>query len=138
VPLSHFHAYRWLGAAAELDREEARRPALPPIDASYARAFADSEVPPLELAYWLLRPWEQIRETFEEPRPGAEWMREQMEAYAGEDVSAAQYDAALRTLEDGGSASWGRYVGGTRFLSVSVISCSPNNYRPGIPCPLTR
>ncbi len=142
--MTHWHGYAWLGPAVEMDLEAPRRPGLAPIEPGNAAVFAASEVPPLELAHWLLRPPQQVKATFTDPDAAADWLRDQVLPHLAAMASPREADPvrlervrarAARTLRAGGSEAFGHYLTGARFLSVSAIACGPNPFRPELPCP---
>ncbi|UQI43271.1 hypothetical protein M1P56_02165 [Streptomyces sp. HU2014] len=154
----HFHGYLWVGDKAEFDRESLRRPPCrtPPTDTSppdvrerYRQATAEWRVtglPPLETAYWLAKPAALIQGTWDEPKEAADWLGERLAEYAPRFGSAADRDTArlagrtahaAATLAWGGDISLGHYLGRPLFLSLAVVTCSPNRAHPELECPLT-
>ncbi|TMU98213.1 hypothetical protein [Streptomyces sp. DASNCL29] len=152
---AHWHCYRWTGERRTLDDESARRPPhmvvrdISPQEwkqiAATSPAFMASEVPPLEVPHWLLRPVRMIKNTFEAPDKAASWYRDQvselspsfMSAFDKEpDRQAEWFAAADGRLRWGGDVVGGWYLRGTGFASVQVVACSSNRIRPTIPCPM--
>ncbi|MFJ1990009.1 hypothetical protein [Streptomyces asiaticus] len=152
---AHCHCYRWAGERRAYDDESARRPPhLVVQDASpqewkqiaaASPAFMASEVPPLEVPHWLLRPARMINATFEAPAEALGWYMGQVEELAPSFMSefdrelerqAAWSAAAEDRLFWGGDVVGGWYLRGARFASVQVVACSPNRIRPTIPCPM--
>ncbi|TBO56719.1 hypothetical protein EYS09_26485 [Streptomyces kasugaensis] len=130
----HHHAYLWLGHGDILVRpgDAHRRPAHP--------EFRSAQVMPLECADWLLKPASRIEATFHEPEEGADWYAEQIALHAG--LFAGSYapvpapEETVRALSAGADRVGGWWVTGGRFLSVSLIACSPHRARPDYACPL--
>lgn len=150
----HIHAYSWLGEKELFDRDALRRlpdrprPPVTPEDQEYHRhlvdAFRRSELPPMETAHWLLKAPGLIRETFGEPKDAAAWLGRQLTEHAPGFHSQQEADtarlarvvaSAADTLARGGDVSVGFYVGRTSFLSLALVTCSPNRFAPGVPCP---
>lgn len=144
--MPHHHAYQWTGPATSLSRNGPRRPAEPPLPPTHKAVFDSSEVPPLELAHWLLRPPNQIRATFHGQDEGADWMRARFLEHVPlldppwpEDHTPTRlgdlHTSAVRALASGHDVTWGYYLTGQRFFHASLIGC-PNQFRPVLPCPL--
>ncbi|MBF6053519.1 hypothetical protein AF335_03965 [Streptomyces eurocidicus] len=152
----HFHGYLWVGDKADFDKESVRRPPSPvePTTTSppdvvdrYRRAVAEwrvTDVPPLETAYWLVKPARLIRGTWEHPKPAAEWLGERLAEYAPRFASVQDRDTtrlaekvsgSAGTLGRGGDVSLGYYLARPLFLSLAVVTCSPNRAAPGRECP---
>nr|WP_116215845.1 hypothetical protein [Streptomyces olivoreticuli] len=130
----HFHGYLWVGDKAVFDKESVRR----------AR---ETEVPPLEAAHWLGKPAKLMHGSWQSPTEAARWVRERLTEYAPRFASASDRDAArlagrvscvAEMLEWGGDACLGYYLGRPLFLSLAVVSCSPNRAAPELDCPVTR
>ncbi|MGW1075641.1 hypothetical protein [Streptomyces sp. NPDC002537] len=153
----HFHGYRWLGDKADFDKESVRRPpsSMEPTTTSpqdvaerYRAAVTEwrvAGVPPLETAYWLLKPSQLIRGTWEEAKEVGEWLGEQLAEYTHRFSSVRDKDAiwqtvlvasAVERLGWGGDVSHGFYLGRPKFLSLALVTCCPNRARPDAPCPL--
>lgn len=154
--LLHFHGYLWVGDKAVFDKESARRPPPPlePVSTSppdvvdrYRQAVAEwrvSGVPPLETAYWLVKPAALIRGTWQHPKHAAEWLGERLAEYAPRFASNEDRDSTrltekvsgtVETLARGGDVSLGYYLGRPLFLSLAVVACSPNRAAPDRACP---
>ncbi|MBM7173111.1 hypothetical protein JQK87_32910 [Streptomyces sp. G44] len=152
----HHHGYLWTGPKQRFDDEALRRPPppYPPPDGSHpelvrrhreVRAeFPLVDLPPLETAYWLVKPMKLIRGTWEEPKEAAAWIAERLAGYAPRFGSASDRDRARRTLRAdsaaerlgcGGDVSYGCYLERPTFLSLAVVCCSPNRSMPELPCP---
>ncbi|RNG28922.1 hypothetical protein [Streptomyces botrytidirepellens] len=150
----HLHAYSWLGEKELFDHEILRRlpdrplPPVTPEDEEYYRtqldAFRRSELPPMETAYWLLKAPALIRATFREPKDAATWLGQQLTEHAPGFHSRQEADTARLSrlvatattrLTQGGDVSLGFYVGRTSFLSLAVVTCSPNSSAPDLRCP---
>ncbi|MER8154353.1 hypothetical protein [Streptomyces sp. NPDC094472] len=158
----HIHAYSWLGEKALFDRESLRRPPdrpRPPAtaaDEEYYRedqeryrtlleTFRHSELPPLETSLWLLKSPALIRATFEEPKDAVAWLGRELTEHAPGFLSHQEADTArlarlVTTAADrlthGTDVSFGFYLGRTSFLSLALVTCSPNHWVPDLPCPL--
>ncbi|GGO86921.1 hypothetical protein [Wenjunlia tyrosinilytica] len=152
----HHHGYLWLGDKARFDTESIRRPAPgvepaptspPEVVERYRQAvgeFPVSEVPPIESAFWLLKPSRLIRGTWEEPKEAAQWLSRQLTEYAPRFSSEYDQDrsrlelhvtSATERLTWGGDVTLGFYLGQAQFLSLSVVTCSPNRAAPELACP---
>ncbi|MCD9589087.1 hypothetical protein [Streptomyces sp. 8ZJF_21] len=138
-----------------MDDESARRPPHMVVRdisaqewkqiAAASPAFMASEVPPLEVPHWLLRPARMIKATFEAPDRASAWYKRQVSevspafaAHHDKDPSrqAEWFATADGRLRWGGDVVGGWYLRGTGFVSVQVVACSPNRIRPTIPCPM--
>ncbi|MBH1935850.1 hypothetical protein I5Q34_16510 [Streptomyces sp. AV19] len=155
----HFHGYLWVGDKADFDRERVRRPpssveptgtSSPDVLERYREAVAEwrvTDVPPLEVAYWLVRPARLIRGTWDHPKPAADWAVERLAEYAPRFASPAERNRArcgrrgvriARALTDGQDVSVGYYLARPHFLSLALVSCSPNRAVVELPCPAQR
>ncbi|WKK27468.1 hypothetical protein QZH56_12940 [Streptomyces olivoreticuli] len=153
----HVHGYLWTGEKTTFDKESVRRPppSLAPTETSpdevqqrYREAVAEwktTDVPPIETAYWLMKPSRLIRGTWDEPKEAAEWLGERLTEHAPRFASDHDQDttrlavlvaSAAERLALGGDASLGFYLRGTLFLSVALVTCSPNRAAPELSCPL--
>ncbi|MER7794293.1 hypothetical protein [Streptomyces sp. NPDC097640] len=158
LPLTpdHWHCYRWSGERRTYDDESARRPPhlvvqdISPREwrqiAAASPAFMASEVPPLEVPHWLLRPARMVKATFQDPEKAAAWYRDQVTELAPSFMTDHDKDPTRRAqrfavAEDrlgwGGDVVGGWYLRGTGFASVQLVACSANRTRPTIPCPVT-
>lgn len=150
----HFHGYLWAGDKAVFDKESIRRPPSPvePVGSSapdlverYRQAVAEWQVtgvPPLETAYWLVKPAKLIRGTWGHPKEAAEWLGERLAEYAphfalpiGPERIADKVAYAAKTLGWGGDVSLGSYLRRPKFLSLALVTCSPNHAAPEQLCP---
>ncbi|MGW2231094.1 hypothetical protein [Streptomyces formicae] len=151
----HSHGYLWRGEKERFDREMLRRPAPgvapgpgcdPGVLARYREAVTDfplTDLPPIEVAYWLVKPPRLVCETFDEPRKALRWLSEQFREhqprlFVPEGGRLPDVQLRLRyadsTLGWGGDVVWGDYLGQSQYLHVAVISC-PNRAKPQLPCP---
>ncbi|MYW10976.1 hypothetical protein GT034_21890 [Streptomyces sp. SID2563] len=159
----HHHAYLWTGSRERLDQEGNRRPPHPdppPLPAGAddkdghrlnqryreaAAEFRSSDLPPMETALWLMKPPALIRATWDGPREAAEWLGERLAEYAPRFMSGADRDSrrlgvlvtsTADRLGRGGDVSHGFYLERPSFLSLALVSCSPNRTAPELSCPL--
>ncbi|MFI6546423.1 hypothetical protein ACIBO9_24560 [Streptomyces prunicolor] len=153
----HHHAYLWTGPKPRFDQEALRRPphpeppppgSRPELIQRYrevAAEFPTSDLPPLETAYWLVKPSSLVRGTWPDPAAAADWLRRQLASYAPRFGNEAQRDAghlarfvssSTERLGSGGDASYGFYLERPSYLSLALVTCSPNRTRPNLPCPL--
>ncbi|MFF3915012.1 hypothetical protein ACFYZB_16215 [Streptomyces sp. NPDC001852] len=153
----HYHGYLWAGAKERFDQEALRRPPHPEPPPSgskpeliqryreVAAEFPTVDLPPLETAYWLVKPRSLIRDTWDEAKDAAAWIRGRVAAYAGRFASDRERDllsltelvnSATRTLSSGGDVSLGFYLERCSYLSLAVVTCSPNRSKPELTCPL--
>ncbi|MGM0354053.1 hypothetical protein [Streptomyces sp. ECR3] len=102
------------------------------------------DLPPLETAYWLVKPRSLVRGTWEEAKEAASWLGERPAEYAPR--FAAEHDrdavrlarvveAAVERLHAGGDVSYGCYLDRPSYLALAVVTCSPNRVAPELPCP---
>jgi hypothetical protein len=155
--LVHHHGYVWVGPKERFDQEALRRPPLPdpPPPGSrpelvqryraVAAEFPVSDLPPLETAYWLVKPPPLIRGTWEEAKEAAGWLGERLAEHAHRFASAHDRDvvrlarlvdsAAVR-LGSGADVSYGFYLERPSYLHLAVVTCSPNRSMPALSCPL--
>lgn len=153
----HHHGYLWSGPKSDFDQEGLRRPPHPQPPSSgadpelirrhreAAAEFPVSPLPPIETAHWLLKPPGVVQGTWQEPEDAAAWLGERLAEYAARfaydgdraaDRRAALVNAAAERLRGGGDVSYGWYLGRPAFLSVALVTCSPNAAAPGAVCPL--
>ncbi|MFI6465586.1 hypothetical protein [Streptomyces sp. NPDC050528] len=153
----HHHAYLWTGPKASFDNEALRRPPhpeLPPAGSKpeliqryreVAAEFPTMDLPPLETAYWLIKPRSLVRATWDEAKEAASWLGEQLARYAPRFASETQRDtthlirlvnSAAERLESGADVSLGFYLERPAYLSVSLVTCSPNRSKPELRCPV--
>ncbi|MFB8778191.1 hypothetical protein VSS38_00495 [Streptomyces albogriseolus] len=152
----HHHAYLWTGPKARFDDEALRRPPHPDPPPAGSRPelieryrlvaaeFRTSDLPPLETAYWLVKPRSLVRGTWEEAKEAAAWLGERLAEYAPRFAAEHERDTARLTrvvesaaerLHAGGDVSYGRYLERPSYLSLAVVTCSPNRAVPGLTCP---
>jgi hypothetical protein len=152
----HHHAYLWTGPKARFDDEALRRPphpdppppgGRPELIERYrqvAAEFRTSDLPPLETAYWLVKPRTLVRGTWDEAKEAAAWLGERLAEYtprfaaeADRDTArlARLVDAAAERLHAGGDVSYGHYLERPSYLSLAVVTCSPNRSALELPCP---
>ncbi|MFF9406464.1 hypothetical protein ACF1B0_13205 [Streptomyces anandii] len=153
----HHHGYLWTGPKDRFDQDALRRPPHPeppPPDSGpelirryreVAAEFPASPLPPLETAYWLVKPASSVRGTWAEPAGAASWLRERLAEYAPRFAAGEHRDAARLTghvthaaerLEWGGDVSLGFYLERPAYLCLALVTCAPNRARPDLPCPL--
>ncbi|MFG2782573.1 hypothetical protein ACGFY7_32635 [Streptomyces prunicolor] len=110
-----------------------------------AAEFPRVDLPPLETAYWLIKPRSLVRGTWDEAKEAASWLGEQLAEYAPRFASEAQRDttqlarlvnSAAERLESGADVSLGFYLERPAYLSLALVTCSPNRSRPELPCPV--
>jgi hypothetical protein len=152
----HLHGYLWVGPKERFDQEALRRPPHPdppPPDSKpeliqryreVAADFPTSDLPPLETAYWLIKPRRLIRGTWEEAKEAAAWLGERLAEYAHRFASVHDRDTArlsrivdsvVEQLEGGSDVSLGFYLDGTAYLHLALVTCSPNRSLPELACP---
>jgi hypothetical protein len=124
--LVHFHGYLWIGAKERFDQEALRRPPQPePPPAGskpelieryrdVAAAFPTVDLPPLETAYWLVKPRFLVRGTWDEAKDAAAWIAARVAESAPRFASAWEHNfsdlgmlvsSAAETLCSGGDVS---------------------------------
>lgn len=152
----HHHGYLWTGPKQRFDQEALRRPphpdpppagSKPELVQRYREVVAEfpmSGLPPLETAFWLMKPGSVVRGTWEEPKEAADWLGERLAEYALRFDSAAERDAtrlaqsvnsAAGQLGGGGDVSLGFYLERPSYLSLALVTCSPNRAAPHLLCP---
>ncbi|KUN98219.1 hypothetical protein [Streptomyces caeruleatus] len=152
----HHHGYLWTGPKQRFDQEALRRPphpepppagSKPELIQRYrevAAEFPTSDLPPLETAYWLIKPRSLVRGTWDEPKEAAAWLGERLSEYAPRFASEAERDttyltllvnSAAERLGEGGDVSHGFYLERPSYLSLTVVTCSPNRSKPELACP---
>ncbi|GAA3798584.1 hypothetical protein GCM10022403_035480 [Streptomyces coacervatus] len=153
----HHHGYLWTGAKERFDQEALRRPPHPDPPPAGSRPeliqryrevaaeFPIVDLPPLETAYWLIKPRSLVRSTWDEAKDAAAWIREQLAEHAHRlacthDRNAARLDmlveSAAERLDTGADVSYGLYLERPSYLHLAVVTCSPNHSKPTLPCPL--
>ncbi|MFE1462673.1 hypothetical protein ACFW6M_16445 [Streptomyces nigra] len=152
----HHHAYLWTGPKARFDDEALRRPPHPDPPPAGSRPelieryrqvaaeFRTSDLPPLETAYWLIKPRSLVRGTWEEAKEAAAWLGERLAEYAPRFAAehdrdtaclARLVDTAAERLHAGADVSYGHYLERPAYLALAVVTCSPNRAAPDLPCP---
>jgi hypothetical protein len=152
----HHHGYLWTGPKDRFDQEALRRsphPEPPPPGSKpelvqryreVAAEFPVSDLPPLETAYWLIKPRSLVRGTWDEAKEAAGWLAERLAEYAHRFASAHDRDVSrLSSIEDsaaerltaGDDVSLGFYLDGITYLHLALVTCSPNRSRPELACP---
>ncbi|WP_406401391.1 hypothetical protein OH805_20320 [Streptomyces sp. NBC_00879] len=153
----HVHGYLWTGPKQQFDQEALRRPthpdppppgSKPELIQRYREVVADfpvSDLPPLETAHWLMKPGKLVQGTWEEAKSAAEWLGERLTEYAPRFASASDRDVTrMATLINsaadqigwGGDVSIGFYLERPSFLSLALVTCSPNRSSPDLNCPI--
>ncbi|MGW7527181.1 hypothetical protein [Streptomyces sp. NPDC054783] len=153
----HYHGYLWVGTKERFDQEALRRPphpepppagSKPELIQRYrevAAEFPTVDLPPLETAYWLVKPRSLVRGTWGEAKDAAAWMGARVAAYAGRFASDRERDlldlaelinSAFGKLSSGGDISLGFYLERPSYLSLAVVACSPNRSKPELTCPV--
>ncbi|MFF8554290.1 hypothetical protein ACF058_15780 [Streptomyces sp. NPDC015501] len=153
----HHHGYLWTGPKERFDNEALRRPPHPEPPPAGSRPeliqryrevsaeFPAVDLPPLETAYWLIKPRSLVRSTWDETKEAAAWLGERLAEYAPRFASEAERDsirltllvnAAAERLREGGDVSHGLYLERPSYLSLAVVTCSPNRSMPELACPV--
>ncbi|MEL5956348.1 hypothetical protein AADR41_16535 [Streptomyces sp. CLV115] len=153
----HHHGYLWTGPKERFDQEALRRPPYPeppPAESGpeliqrhreVAAEFPISDLPPLETVYWLVKPRSLVRGTWDEAKEAASWLGERLAEYASRCASERDQDAtrlaqlvnaAAEQLHSGGDVSYGCYLERPSYLSLAVVTCSPNRAIPELACPI--
>ena len=153
----HHHGYLWTGPKERFDQEALRRPPYPEPPPAGSRPeliqrhrevaaeFPRVDLPPLETAYWLIKPRSLARGTWDEAKEAASWLGEQLAEYAPRFASEAQRDitclarlvnSAAERLESRADASFGFYLERAAYLSLALVTCSPNRSKTELPCPV--
>ncbi|KUO16854.1 hypothetical protein [Streptomyces dysideae] len=152
----HHHGYLWTGPKERFDNEALRRPphpepppagSKPELVQRYrevAAEFPTADLPPLETAYWLIKPRSLMRGTWE-AKEAASWLRERLAEYAPRFASERERDithlatlvnSAAKRMESGTDVSVGFYLERPSYLSLAVVTCSPNRSMPELACPV--
>jgi hypothetical protein len=153
----HHHAYLWTGPKQRFDQEALRRPPHPEPPPTGSRPeliqryrevaaeFPTSDLPPLETAYWLIKPRPLVRGTWGEAKEAAAWRGEQITRHAPRFAADAErdiarlarlVDSAAEHLAAGTDVSYGLYLERPSYLSIALVTCSPNAAAPQLPCPV--
>ncbi|MDX2682285.1 hypothetical protein [Streptomyces soliscabiei] len=149
----HHHGYLWTGPKQRFDEEALRRPPHPEPPPAGSRPelvqryrevgaeFRVVDLPPIETAYWLIKPRTLVRGTWDEPKEAAAWLEERLGEYAPRFAFEAERDvgrlaglveSAAERLAWGGDVSLGFYLEHPSYLSLAVVTCSPERAA----CPL--
>jgi hypothetical protein len=155
--LVHHHGYVWVGPKERFDQEALRRPphpepppagSKPELIQRYrevAAEFPTSDLPPIETAYWLVKPRSLVRGTWEEAKEAAAWLGERLAEHTHRFASSHDRDttrlvalvnSAAERLEAGADVSLGFYLERPSYLHVAVVICSPNRSMPELACPV--
>ncbi|MGQ5638044.1 MULTISPECIES: hypothetical protein [unclassified Streptomyces] len=153
----HYHGYLWVGAKERFDHEALRRPPHPEPPAAGCKpelieryrevvaTFTTVDLPPLETAYWLVKPPSLVRGTWEEAKDAAGWIRVCMTEYAPRMASEwernfmdldALVNSIVERLGSRSDVSLGFYLERPSYLSLAVVTCSPNRSKPELVCPV--
>ncbi|OLZ69907.1 hypothetical protein AV521_16340 [Streptomyces sp. IMTB 2501] len=153
----HHHGYLWVGAKERFDQEALRRPPYPEPPPAGGRPelmqryrevvaeFPIVDLPPLETAYWLVKPRSLVRGTWDESKDAAAWAGARVAEYAPRFTSewqrnfvdlAVLVNSTAATLISGSDVSLGFYLERPSYLSLAVVTCSPNRAKPELMCPL--
>ncbi|GHF94736.1 hypothetical protein GCM10018777_01000 [Streptomyces albogriseolus] len=90
------------------------------------------------------KPRSVVRGTWEEAKEAGAWLGERLAEYAPRFAAEHERDtarlarvveSAAERLHAGGDVSYGRYLERPSYLSLAVVTCSPNRALPGLPCP---
>ncbi|MFF4352214.1 hypothetical protein [Streptomyces sp. NPDC001530] len=154
--MQHHHGYLWTGPKQRFDQEALRRPPHPDPPPAGSRPeliqryrevvaeFSISDLPPLETAFWLMKPRSVVRATWDEPKDAAAWFGERLTEYAPRFDCAEERDimriallvnSTMEQLSWGGDVSLGFYLERPSYLSLALVTCSPNRAAPDLPCP---
>ncbi|UXY27811.1 hypothetical protein [Streptomyces sp. HUAS TT20] len=153
----HHHGYLWIGPKERFDDDAMRRPphpGHPPAGSrpellqryrEVAAGFPSSELPPLETAYWLVKPRSLIRGTWDDAKEAATWLGARVAEYAPRFASerereitglALLVNSVAGRLGSGSDVSLGFYLERPSYLSLAVVTCSPNRSNPELACPV--
>ncbi|WP_324614755.1 hypothetical protein [Streptomyces albireticuli] len=98
----------------------------------------------MQTAHWLLKPAGVVRGTWTDPETAVDWLTARLAEHAPRFLSpqdrdarrlAGQGRAARERLSWGGDVSLGHYLNQPLFLSLALVTCSPNRAAPALPCP---
>ncbi|MFD6342478.1 hypothetical protein [Streptomyces sp. NPDC060131] len=157
----HHHGYLWTGPKQRFDEEGLRRPPHPEpppaaawgdgerlrLQERYREVVAEfprSNLPPIETAHWLMKSRSSVLGTWEQPKEAAAWLGDRLAEYAPRfDSDAVRetthlcmvVDSAVERLGWGGDVSLGVYLERPSFLSLALVTCSPNRSAPELVCP---
>ncbi|WP_406170778.1 hypothetical protein [Streptomyces sp. NBC_00996] len=156
--MPHHHGYLWTGPKQRFDQEALRRPPHPDPPPAGSRPeliqryrevvaeFPSSDLPPLETAFWLMKSPSAVRGTWDEPKEAAAWLGDRLTEYAPRFDSAAERDimriallmnSTMEQLSWGSDVSLGFYLERPLYLSLALVTCSPNRAAPDLPCPVS-
>jgi hypothetical protein len=152
----HHHGYLWTGPKERFDNDALRRPPHPEPPPAGSRPeliqryrevaaeFPTVDLPPLETAYWLIKPRFLVRGTWDEPEEAAAWLGERLAEYAsrfacGGDRADERRTSLVNSFAEqigwGADVSLGFYLERPSYLSLAVVACSPNRSMPQLVCP---
>ncbi|MEU8588183.1 hypothetical protein AB0C59_14480 [Streptomyces sp. NPDC048664] len=152
----HHHGYLWTGLKARFDQEALRRPPHPEPPPAGSRPeliqryrevaaeFPTVDLPPLETTYWLIKPRSLLRGTWGEAKEASSWLGERLAEYAPRFASERERDttrlvrlvnSAAEQLRSGADVSYGFYLEHPSYLSLAVVTCSPNRSNTELACP---
>ncbi|MFF4039161.1 hypothetical protein [Streptomyces sp. NPDC001816] len=153
----HYHGYQWVGAKERFDQEALRRPphpepppagSKPELIQRYrevAAEFLTVDLPPLETAYWLAKPRSLVRDTWDEAKDAAAWIEARVAEYAPRFASEWKHafidlpllvNSTAERLSSSCDVSLGFYLERPLYLSLAVVTCSPNRSKPELACPI--
>lgn len=110
-----------------------------------AAEFPVTDLPPLETAYWLVKPRSLIHGTWVEAKEAAVWLGDRLAEHAprfafardrNADNLARLVNSAAERLDWSADVSLGFYLERPSYLSLAVVTCSPNRSRPELVCPV--
>ncbi|GAA4804534.1 hypothetical protein [Streptomyces ziwulingensis] len=151
----HHHGYLWTGPKERFDQDALRRPPPPEPPPAGSRPeliqryrevaaeFPTADLPPLETAYWLIKPRSLVRGTWEEAKEAASWLGERLAEYAPRFASRREREntrlarlenAAAERLRSGADVSYGFYLERPSYLHLALVTCSPNHSMPRLVC----
>jgi hypothetical protein len=144
--LVHHHGYVWSGPKERFDQEALRRPPHPEPPPAGSRPeliqryrevaaeFPTSDLPPLQTAYWLIKPRSLVRGTWEEAAEYAPRFASNSDRAPAR--LAWLVNAAAEQLHSGTDVSYGFYLERPSYLSLAVVTCSPNRANAELACPV--
>jgi hypothetical protein len=153
----HHHGYLWTGPKERFDQEALRRPPHPQPPPAGSRpelieryrevaaGFPVSDLPPLETAYWLVKPRSAVRGTWQESKEAASWLGERLAEYPPRFAAEGDRDSTRLTrlvnaadgrLRSGADVAYGFYLERSSYLSLAVVTCSPNRVNAALGCPV--
>lgn len=107
--------------------------------------FQASSLPPLETAYWLIKPPSVVKGTWDEAHAAVSWLGEQLIAHSPRFATERDRDAdrlarllntVAERLRSGADVSYGFYLERPSYLSLAVVTCCPNRSKPELVCPI--